>query len=37
MDEEFDVKLSENLNENKKLFWKEGKIERGGTGVEYDN
>ncbi len=30
VDEEFGKKLSENVNKNKKLFWKEGKTLREG-------
>ena len=33
MDEEFSVKINEKFNENKLLFWKEVKKERGGVGA----
>ena len=29
IDEEFGIRLSEKLNENKKLFWRQVKTERG--------
>ena len=32
VEKEFGIKLSEKFSENKKLFWKEGKKEKGGVG-----